>query len=140
MRNFPHSEFVSHLIRINKLDVFDFERFIFFQGMLFGSEKKWWGKKGVRRSLHEGLDLCFFENTGNDKFRLDETTDIPMIYDGRVAHITDDFLGKTVISRHQSGDPNHSEILSLYGHLNPDKKRGGMKGGMKSNTGVSLTP
>jgi len=89
--------------------------------MLFGSDKKWWGKKGVRTSSHEGLDLCFFENTCNEKFRLDETTDIPMLYDGRVEHITDDLLGKTVISSHYFEGKDQAELLSLYGHLNPDK-------------------
>jgi hypothetical protein len=121
MKNLPKSEFVSHLIRINKLDACDFDRFIFFQGMLFGSEKKWWGKKGVRGSTHEGLDLCFFANTGNENFRLDETVNVPMLYDGVIEHITDDFLGKTVITSHCFEGEDQSALLSLYGHLNPDK-------------------
>ena len=70
----PKSEFVSHLVRVNQLDVYDFDRFIFFHGMLFGSEEKWWGKKGARRSSHEGLDVCFFANTRNENFRLDENS------------------------------------------------------------------
>jgi hypothetical protein len=121
MNCLPKSEFVSHLIRINKLDACDFDRFVFFQGMMFGSVKKWWGKKGVRGSSHEGLDLCFFESTGNEGFRLDETAEIPMLYDGRVEHITEDFLGKTVITRHFFDNSEQPEILSLYGHLDPDK-------------------
>ncbi len=88
---------------------------------MFGSVKKWWGKKGLRGSSHEGLDLCFFANTHNENFRLDETTEIPMLYDGRVEYITEDFLGKTVITRHCFDDPEQPEILSLYGHLNPHK-------------------
>ena len=121
MNCLPQSEFVSHLIRINKLDTCDFDRFVFFQGMMFGSEKKWWGKKGVRGSSHEGQDLCFFESIGNEKFRLDETAEIPMLYDGRVEHITDDFLGKTVITSHRFEDPEQPALLSLYGHIHPDK-------------------
>jgi hypothetical protein len=120
MNHLPKSEFVSHLIRINTLNAFGFDRFIFFHGMLFGSEKKWWGKKGGRRSSHEGLDLCFFANTVNEYFRLDESADIPMLYDGRVEHITDDFLGKTVISSHCFEGNDQPELLSLYGHLDPD--------------------
>ena len=120
MNHLPKSEFVSHLIHINNLDACDVDRFIFFPGMLFGSKKKWWGEKGVRGSSHEGLDLCFFESAGNENFRMDETTHVPMLYDGCVEHITDDFLGKTVITRHCFDDSNQPEILSLYGHLNPD--------------------
>ena len=121
MNRLPKSEFVSHLIRVNQLHTYDFDRFIFFQGMMFGSVKKWWGKKGLRGSSHEGLDLCFFANTHNEKFRLDETAEIPMLYDGRVEHITEDFLGKTVITRHCFNDPEQPDILSLCGHLNPHK-------------------
>jgi hypothetical protein len=121
MNHLPQSDFVSHLIRINKLDTCDFARFIFFQGMMFGSVKKWWGKKGVRASSHEGLDLCFFESTGKEKFRLDETTAIPMLYNGRVEHITEDLLGQTAITRHFFADPEQPDILSLYGHLNLDR-------------------
>ncbi len=121
MNLFPKSEFVLHLIRENKLHAFDFDRFVFFQGMMFGSDKKWWGVKGIRRFLHEGLDLCFFTNICNEKFRLDETVKVPMLYDGRVEHITNDFLGKTVITRHCFSGHNKLPLLSLYGHLNPDK-------------------
>ncbi len=121
MNHLPQSEFVSHLIRINLLNASDFDRFIFFHGMMFGSEKKWWGKKGLRGSSHEGLDLCFFANIRNEYFRLDETVNVPMLYDGRVEHITDDFLGQTVITRHFIDDPHQPALLSLCGHLNPDR-------------------
>ena len=118
---FPKSTFIDALIQKNRLRALDFDRFVFFSGMLFGSEKKWWGKPGQRSYSHEGLDLCFFENAQKEKFRLDETTDVPMLYDGRVAHITDDFLGKTVIASHCFDGSGQPAILSLFGHLNPDK-------------------
>jgi len=121
MKHLPKSDFISHLIRINKLNACDFARFIFFAGMMFGSKKKWWGAKGFRESLHEGLDLCFFENTRHEYFRMDETVKVPMLYDGRVEHITDDFLGKTVIASHCFDDTGQPSLLTLYGHLNPDK-------------------
>ena len=121
MKHLPKSGFVSHLIKENQLDACGFDRFIFFYGMMFGSKKKWWGTRGVRLSSHEGLDLCFFESTGHEYFRLDETINVPMLYDGRVEHITEDFLGKTVITRHCFDDPDQPVLLSLYGHLNPDK-------------------
>ncbi len=120
MNLLPKSKFVTHLTRSNKLDACDFNRFIFFQGMLFGSTKKWWGTKGFRGSSHEGLDLCFFVSSRNENYRLDETIAVPMLYDGRVEHVTDDFLGKTVITRHSFPDDNELSLLSLYGHLNPD--------------------
>ena len=121
MKHLPKSEFVSYLIKENQLNACDFDRFIFFYAMLFGSKKKWWGAAGHRESSHEGLDLCFFANTRHEYFRLDETIKIPMLYDGRVEHITDDFLGKTIITRHYFPGHNELSLFSLYGHLNPDK-------------------
>jgi hypothetical protein len=118
---FPESVFSDALIQKNRLRACDFDRFVFFAGMLFGSDKKWWGKPGLRNSSHEGLDLCFFESTGRQYFRLDESVRVPMLYDGRVEHITDDFLGKTVIASHCFDGSGQPAILSLYGHLNPDK-------------------
>ena len=128
----PESSFLEYLIRKNNLGRWGFFRFVFFDGMLFASKEKWWGKKGLRSSSHEGLDLCFFEDHHGNGFRLDESATVPMLYDGKVAHIMDDFLGKTVITRHLidigiSGGSGQAAagqvpILSIYGHLTPDRE------------------
>jgi hypothetical protein len=128
----PKSSFLEYLIRKNSLGRWGFFRFVFFDGMLFASKEKWWGKKGLRGSSHEGLDLCFFEDHHGNGFRLDESVAVPMLYDGNVEAITNDFLGKTVITRHLidsgisvgSGPAAAGQvpILSLYGHLNPDRE------------------
>ncbi len=125
------ASFPDDLIRINRLDMCGFSRFVFFPGMMFGSTEKWWGKKGTRQSSHEGLDFCFFEDHTGRKFRLDASAQVPALYDGEVVHITDDFLGKTVIFHHapvglpaaeatEAGLPE-TGLLALYGHLRPDK-------------------
>lgn len=103
----------------NRLKAGRVARFVFFEGMLFGSRKKWWGNPGLRPFAHEGLDLCFFETPAGELRRLDETIGVPALYDGRVVHMTDDFLGRTVVFRHDF--PDHPPCLSLYGHLHPDR-------------------
>ena len=128
----PESSLLDSLVCKNHLDRCGFFRFVFFDGMLFGSDQKWWGKKGRRRFPHEGLDLCFFEDHRGNSFRLDASVTVPMLYDGQVEHITDDFLGKTVISSHVIdarvfGDNDRAgtgkiSVLSLYGHLRLDKE------------------
>jgi hypothetical protein len=118
--NIPASIFVSRLIEVNFLTAFGFDRFLFFPGMLFNANEKWWGKGGLRAASHEGLDMCFFAGTIGEKFRLDETIQVPMVYDGIIVHIMDDFLGKTVVTRHDFGSTFSGPVLSLYGHTQPD--------------------
>lgn len=115
----PPTDFLSRLVIANHLDEMGFSRLVFFEGMLFGSWKKWWGKPGLRPFSHEGLDLCFFDTITHGPCRLDETINVPLLYDGRVAHMTSDFLGRTVIFQHDF--PDRPSLLSLHGHMNPDK-------------------
>jgi hypothetical protein len=131
----PKSKFIEHLININKLDEYDLAHFVFFTGMMFRSMEKWWDGGGKRRVPHEGLDLCFFVNTRNDKFRLDETIKVPMMYDGRIAHVMDDYLGKTVIAKHQTVDKPQSSFLTIYGHVDPDDN---LQVGVELNEGEVL--
>lgn len=93
---------------------------MFFPGMLFGSMEKWWGKPGLRAASHEGVDFCFFSGKNGAGFRLDETVQVPMIFDGVVVHLMDDFFGTTVVTRHDGRDARNNALLSLYGHLRPD--------------------
>ena len=86
--------------------------------MLFGSSEKWWGD-GRRDNPHEGLDFCFYRSRENTVHRLEENTKIPAMFDGAVARIIDDFLGKTVMLEHKI--PGSSITLySIYGHVIPD--------------------
>ena len=118
----PPSNFISRLVDINHLSTLGFERFIFFPGMLFNSKEKWWGRSGFRPTSHEGVDLCFFAGKGGAGFRLDETVRVPMVYDGIIVHMMDDFFGKTVVTRHDFGDAGNGPVLSLYGHVHPDPR------------------
>jgi len=117
--DYPKSGFIAHLININKLDEWDLDHFVFFPGMMFRSMEKWWNG-GKRRFPHEGLDLCFFVNSQNIKFRLDETIKVPMMYDGIIVNVMDDYLGKTVIAKHQTDDKIQTSFLTIYGHVYPD--------------------
>lgn len=110
-------DFVARLVSVNHLETLGFERFLFFPGMLFASTEKWWGKPGNRTSSHEGVDLCFFAGKDGLTFRLDETIETPMILDGTVVHLMDDFFGKTVVTRHEPEASGSRAMLSLYGHL-----------------------
>ncbi|MCU0598597.1 MAG: M23 family metallopeptidase [Desulfobacterales bacterium] len=118
----PVSGFTSHLAKINQLDRIGFERFVFFPGMTCFSFESWWGKNTARKTSHEGLDICFFTNTRKEQFRLDETTRIPILYEGRIVHEMEDFLGRTLVVRHVVGGAGDMTFLSFYAHIIPDRQ------------------
>jgi hypothetical protein len=113
--------FTENLFAINKIDQNPgLDSLIFFEGMLFGSRKKWWPGKGLRPQSHEGLDLCFFANHLGNFFRLDETMLIPAICKSIVRAVISDFLGSTVIAEGHL-DEYGKNVLIFYAHINPDK-------------------
>jgi len=116
------TRFTECLIHQNALDENGFKEWIFYPGMLFNAVEKWWGDHGKRDKPHEGLDLCLYRDQRGNKRQLDEKTKIPVIYDGTVVGIVNDFLGKSVIIEHDLTDSDHNRFCTIYGHINPDKR------------------
>lgn len=113
------SRFNEFLIRHNGLDEFGFEEWIFCPGMLFHGQDTWWEDGGIRQSPHEGLDYCFYRDTGGQNHRLNEKTKIPVMYDGNIVNICDDFLGKSVFVNHDISDDRGNRLHTIYGHTSP---------------------
>ncbi len=112
--------FLAALVRENRLEEPGIARFLFFEGMLFGTSAKWWGKPGKRHAPHEGIDLCFFEAGSGRHCRLDAGTGVPMAADSRIVHIMDDFLGQTVVASRAASEAGGREELTLYAHIRPE--------------------
>jgi hypothetical protein len=110
------SFFCRQVAAINNLDL---RGWLFYPGMLFGSMDKWWGIRNSRDSAHEGIDLCFYRSTSGSMATLEPGTLIPILHDGQIVHITDDFLGKTVFVRHPRHGACNRELYSIYGHIRP---------------------
>jgi hypothetical protein len=92
---------------------------LFYLGMLFASTEKWWGAGGVRQSPHEGLDFCFFVDAEGDKKQLVATTNIPVLFDGEVAAVFEDFLGKTILVKHEQHLLDEEMFFTIYAHVSP---------------------
>ena len=116
----PPSEFAAQLIKMNRLDLLGFDRFIFYPGMLFNTLENWWGGKGLRRSSHEGLDICFFTDHHLNQYCLDETIRIPAMFSGTIVCVIDDYLGKTVVMRHDDNNDCKRAFCTFYAHIKPD--------------------
>ncbi len=115
-----NTRFTESLIQKNALDEKGFKEWVFCPGMLFNSTEKWWGDQGTRNTRHEGLDLCFYKDRKDTILRLGEKTRVPVIYDGSVVGIIDDFLGKSVIIEHLISDGHNNRLCTIYGHTIPE--------------------
>lgn len=113
------SNFSALLISSNGLDRYGFYQWAFYPGMLFQSEAKWWGDWGVRKRPHEGLDICLYQGTDGIVHSLDPTVNIPVLYDGTVVRLIDDYIGKTVVVLHDMYDTKKNQLCSIYGHTDP---------------------
>lgn len=116
---FRKSCFHESLIRLNGLDKQGFAAWVFKPGMLFKDIAVWWGDGGVRRRPHEGLDICFYRDVSGQNYRLTEKAMIPVIYDGKIVRMDDDFLGKSVYVGHGIYDNNGNRLYTVYGHTSP---------------------
>jgi murein DD-endopeptidase MepM/ murein hydrolase activator NlpD len=115
-----NTRFTEFLIRKNDLDQGGFNGWVFCPGMLFNSTDKWWGNQGKRDKPHEGLDLCLYKDREDTILRLGEKAKIPVIYDGTIVAIVDDFIGKSVIIEHLFSDYDNNRLCTIYGHTIPE--------------------
>lgn len=119
VRRIEKSHFTQLLVRENGLDRVGFNSWAFYPGMLFRAPDKWWGDRGKRDNPHEGLDLCLYRGRLGKVFRLDEKTRVSVMYDGVIAGIIADFLGKSIIVEHRFPDCDGLTFLTIYGHTAP---------------------
>lgn len=116
--NLEKSRFTQFLVQENGLDEAGFQEWIFYPGMLFNAMDKWWSNQGKRQRPHEGLDLCLYRDRENKILRLNEKTKIPVLYDGVVVRVMDDFIARSVMVEHRLSKGDHSRFCTLYGHTN----------------------
>lgn len=114
------TRFTEFFILKNALDKGGFKAWVFWPGMLFNATDKWWGDQGKRDKPHEGLDLCLYKNREDAILCLGEKARVPVIYDGIVVKIVDDFLGKSVIIEHSFSDDDKNSLCTIYGHTIPE--------------------
>ena len=115
----PRTRFAEYLRGHNSLDENGFEKWIFHPGMLFNSTNRWWGDGGSRDNPHQGLDLCLYRDRNGEDHTLDEKMKIPMIYDGEIANIINDYIGKSIFLIHYTCDGKGNQLCTIYGHTEP---------------------
>lgn len=113
------TRFTEHMVRENGLHEKGFAGWVFLPGMLFWGKNKWWGDESRRVTPHEGLDFSLYEDREGGLFRLGAGSRVPVMYDGIVVGIVDDFLGKTIIMEHRFPQAPALALVTVYGHTKP---------------------
>ncbi|MBF0210415.1 MAG: hypothetical protein HQK68_05965 [Desulfamplus sp.] len=112
-------EFLKSIAIINNLSAHNLE-WLFYHGMLFQSDLKWWADWGNRLTPHEGVDITFYRYSKEPSviLSLDSTTLVPVVADGLILNICDDFLGQSVVAKYPFYNNNlKSTIVVIYSHI-----------------------
>ncbi len=106
------------MLKLNVTGLQGFREFVFFDGMLFNSMKKWWGDMGSRPSPHEGLDLAMYEDEDGVLKKISPDFMIPAAMDGVITAVINDILGKSVFLGHDFYDSDR-RLHTVYAHVVP---------------------
>ena len=113
------TRFSEQFVERNRLREAGFDRWAFHPDMLFGARDKWWGDRGPRPRPHEGIDLCVYTDRQGRPVVLGESTRIPVMFDGEIIKVEEDFLGKSIYVIHAVDDGKGRRLCTLYGHTAP---------------------
>ena len=122
-----------------------FDKWRFRPGMAFGERTEWWGPRGRRRTVHEGLDFVEGFRSGEISL-IPEGVPVRAIASGEIAATLDDFMGKTVVVRHPSLTLSGGEVFhTLFSHVQtegspPIVNKGEILGRVGRRTGIHIRP
>jgi len=114
----PVSSFNNNFARLNGFEG-QFGGWEFGFGMAFMDSHKWWGDKGIRPGPHEGVDLRRFRLLDGRSYQVAAEMIFPSLLPGKAVTMFPDFLGETVIIRHDIQDANGWRLHSALGHTRP---------------------
>ena len=123
----PATPFSEVLTRSPVLQDHGFREWVFYPGMLFGSRDRWWGRGGRRDRPHEGVDLCLYRDSRGTIHHLPPAAlAIPVLYDGTVVNVVEDYIGTSIFVLHDTHDTEGNQLCTIYGHTDPvaDMKNG----------------
>ncbi len=116
---FLKSKFNSFFTKHNDFNTHGFKEWIFYPGMLYQDTEAWWSEDAVRSSPHEGIDLCFYKDNYGQIHSIEKGTKLPVMYDGEIAHVHEDFLGKSIYVKHNKINEMGNILHTIYGHIIP---------------------
>lgn len=113
----PKSDFSYFLQELNGF-AGDFSHWHFQPGMLFAENQAWWQPGRRRPAPHEGVDFRGYVNLAGETVCFNGRAKVPSLYEGEIAGIFDDFLGRSLLIGHAHFEAG-KRLYSLYAHLRP---------------------
>jgi hypothetical protein len=113
------SGFCDYFKERNHLDELEFKAWLLLPGMRFDSSDKWWGDFEKRKTRHEGVDFCLYKDQQDHIFSVEPGMKVPAMYDGLVVAVIDDFLGRSVVVKHDFSGGSGEDFCTLYAHTVP---------------------
>ncbi len=113
------SRFSEYLIKSNNLERQGFVEWVFLSGMLFNDIDKWWDSGTIRCRAHEGVDFQLFNDKAGRNHCLKTELNVPVMFDGKVIQVANDFLGKSIFCKHDIQDANNRYLHTAYAHTIP---------------------
>jgi hypothetical protein len=87
----------------------------------------------MRDRPHEGVDLCFFKDReGSIHHVPDAPFGIPVLYDGTVVNVVEDYIGTSLFVLHNICDAKGNQLFTIYAHIDPSA---GMRSGVAVKEG-----
>lgn len=117
--DYPPGDFFTFLLAANHPRLDGFKQWWLQPGMLFQSRQQWWGRKKLRASPHEGLDLCWYLDEAGNCRALDSATAIPVPFPGVIGHLCGDFLGESIFVDHALPVRPGWRLVTAFGHTTP---------------------
>lgn len=109
-----------HIIRWNGIASLGFQRWVLQSGMLFDSLEKWWPSQGKRPTVHEGLDICLFQDDSDNLQELAAPIQVPAAMGGRIVKIMQDFLDLSIVVYHEEFSDSEWGFYTIYAHTTPE--------------------
>ncbi|MCA1766478.1 MAG: hypothetical protein LC633_09595 [Desulfobulbaceae bacterium] len=113
------SAFTANLLALNRTAVSGFGKWLFKPGMAYGERRKWWDNRTLRPKGHEGVDLASYLDREGRECRLGSGIIVPPLHPGRLAGTIADFMGRTVIVKHEITNRRGLVLFGFYAHLLP---------------------
>ena len=110
-------DYLQSISRVN--DLGNNLEWLFYCGMLFSSEDKWWGNFKLRHSSHEGIDITYHRTYPDIMHSFDDSIKVPAMADGIILNICDDFLGQTLAVEYEDSMLFNQRTLLVYAHIIP---------------------
>ncbi len=107
--------FSSNFARLNGLED-EFSGWHLHEGMRFQDRVKWWGDGGLRKTVHEGIDLLYFLDQQKKIRCLQPDSLVPPLMAGEIVSIFPDFIGKSILFRHPICQ-DRFQLHSILGHV-----------------------